>query len=145
MNIINAKLQNCLKLSSKITVYVPATNGVDKATDNTAQVEKTASLLAGLFGGSTSTAALGYWLSPVAGLVAEATTVVFAYAAEKDLQEHIGEVVELCEELKKENEQLRSAVSQKDTDLRKKNAALAEKDAEIAYLQQQQHQFRNQK
>ena len=51
----------------------------------------------------------------------------------------------LCEELKKENEQLRSAVSQKDTDLRKKNAALAEKDAEIAYLQQQQHQFRNQK
>ena len=51
----------------------------------------------------------------------------------------------MCEELKKENEQLRSAVSQKDTDLRKKNAALAEKDAEIAYLQQQQHQFRNQK
>ena len=46
MNIINAKLQNCFKLSSKITVYVPATNGVDKATDNTAQVEKTASLLA---------------------------------------------------------------------------------------------------
>lgn len=102
MNIINAKLQNCFKLSSKITVYVPATNGVDKATDNTAQVEKTASLLAGLFGGSTSTAALGYWLSPVAGLVAEATTVVFAYAAEKDLKEHIGEVVELCEELKKD-------------------------------------------
>ena len=51
----------------------------------------------------------------------------------------------MCEELKKENEQLRSAVSQKDTDLRKKNAALAEKDAEIAYLQQQLHQFRNQK
>ena len=51
----------------------------------------------------------------------------------------------MCEELKKENEQLRSAVSQKDTDLKKKNAALAEKDAEIAYLQQQLHQFRNQK
>lgn len=91
MNTINnAKLQNCFKLSSKVTVYVPATNGVSEATDNTEQVKKTASLLAGLFGGSTSTAALGYWLSPIAGLVAEATTVVFAYA----------EVVELCEELK---------------------------------------------
>ena len=70
MNTINnAKLQNCFKLSSKVTVYVPATNGVSEATDNTEQVKKTASLLAGLFGGSTSTAALGYWLSPIAGLV----------------------------------------------------------------------------
>lgn len=103
MNTINnAKLQNCFKLSSKVTVYVPATNGVSEATDNTEQVKKTASLLAGLFGGSTSTAALGYWLSPVAGLVAEATTVVFAYAAEADLQAHISEVVELCEELKRD-------------------------------------------
>ena len=55
MNTINnAKLQNCFKLSSKVTVYVPATNGVSEATDNTEQVKKTASLLAGLFGGSTS-------------------------------------------------------------------------------------------
>lgn len=102
MNIKNAKLQNCFKLSSKITVYVPATNGVSEATDNTEQVKRTASLLADCFGGSTSTAALGYWLSPVAGLVAEATTIVFAYAADRDLQEHIGRVVEHCEALKAE-------------------------------------------
>ena len=91
MTINNAVLKNCLKLSSKITVYVPATN-----------VKKTAALLSELFGGATSTPALGYWMSPAAGLVAEATTVVFAYAADAALQEHVGRVVELCEELKRE-------------------------------------------
>ena len=45
MTINNAVLKNCLKLSSKITVYVPATNGIDKAADNTEQVKKTAALL----------------------------------------------------------------------------------------------------
>ena len=94
--------QYCLKLSSKITVYVPATNGIDQAADNTEQVKKTAALLSELFGGATSTPALGYWMSPAAGLVAEATTVVFAYAADAALQEHVGRVVELCEELKRE-------------------------------------------
>lgn len=102
MTIANAKLKSCFKLSSKITVYVPATNGVSESTDNTEQVKRTASLLADCFGGSTSTAALGYWLSPAAGLVAEATTIVFAYAADKDLQDHIGRVVDHCEALKVE-------------------------------------------
>lgn len=102
MTIANAKLKNCFKLSSKITVYVPATSSVSEATDNTEQVKRTASLLADCFGGSTSTAALGYWLSPAAGLVAEATTIVFAYAADKDMQKHIGRVVDHCEALKVE-------------------------------------------
>lgn len=100
MTINNAKLQRCFKLSSKITVYVPATAAVDQAVDNTEQVKATAALLSRLFGGATSTPALGYWLSPAAGLVAENTTVVFAYASDADLQEHIGEVVEHCERLK---------------------------------------------
>lgn len=102
MTINNAKLKACIKLSSKVTVYVPATNGVSDATDNTEQVKKTAALLADLFGGSTSTAALGYWLSPVAGLVAENTTVVFAYASDEDLQNGITAVVDHCEALKQE-------------------------------------------
>lgn len=102
MTINNAKLKACIKLSSKVTVYVPATNGVADAADNTEQVKKTAALLADLFGGSTSTAALGYWLSPVAGLVAENTTVVFAYASDADLQNGIAAVVDHCEALKQE-------------------------------------------
>ena len=53
MTINNAVLKNCLKLSSKITVYVPATNGVDKAAANSEQVKKTAALHSALFGGAT--------------------------------------------------------------------------------------------
>ena len=56
MTINNAVLKNCLKLSSKITVYVPATNGIDKAADNTEQVKKTAALLSELFGGAGKSA-----------------------------------------------------------------------------------------
>ena len=105
MTINNAKLKACIKLSHKVTVYVPATSGVNQQTDNTEQVRRTAALMADCFGGSTSTAALGYWLSPVAGLVAENTTVVFAYASDKDLQAHIGRVVDHCEEIKREMQQ----------------------------------------
>lgn len=101
MNAINnAKLKNCIKLSSKITVYVPATDNINEAIDNTEQVNQTAALLSSLFGGATSTPALGYWMSPAAGLVAEKTTVVFAYASDADLQNYVGQVVELCENLK---------------------------------------------
>ena len=102
MTINNATLKQYLKLSSKVTVYVPATNGVDTAADNTEQVKATAALLSECFGGATSTPALGYWLSPVAGLVAENTTVVFAYASDADLQQNIGRVVDHCEALKAE-------------------------------------------
>lgn len=100
MTINNAKLKQLFKLSSKVTIYVPATAAVDQAVDNTEQVRETAALLSRLFGGATSTPALGYWLSPAVGLVAENTTVVFAYASDAALQEHIGEVVEHCEHIK---------------------------------------------
>lgn len=105
MTINNAILKNCIKLSSKITVYVPATSGVNTAVDNTAAVEKTAALLSELFGGATSTRAVGYWLSPAAGLVSEATTVVFAYASDVALQDNITRVVDLCEEIKRDMDQ----------------------------------------
>lgn len=103
--IINAKLKNKIVLSSKVTVYVPATVAVDQAVDNTEQVKRVASALSGWFGGATSTPALGYWLSPVSGLVAEKTTVVFAYTSQEDLEEHCEELVDLCEALKIEMQQ----------------------------------------
>lgn len=105
MKINNAVLKQCLKLSSKVTVYVPATQGVNMAADNTRQIEATAALLSECFGGATSTPALGYWMSPAVGLVAEKTTVVFAYASDADLQEHIGRVVDHCDTLKREMQQ----------------------------------------
>lgn len=110
MAINNAKLKNLFRLSHKVTFYVPSTVDVDKAVDNTAQVERVAAALSSWFGGATSTPALGYWLSPAAGLVAEKTVVVFAYAAESDLEAHVGDVVELAESIKAEMKQEAVAV-----------------------------------
>lgn len=101
----NAKLQNMFKLGSKITVYIPSTTDINVEIDNTEYVDKFATLLSDCFGGATSTPALGYWTSPTAGLVKEKTTMIFAYATEKDLQEKIEVVIDACENLKAELKQ----------------------------------------
>ena len=101
----NKKLKNCFKLSSKVTVYIPSTTDRNKEIDNTEYVNKTATLLSECFGGATSTPALGYWTSPTAGLVKEKTTLVFAYADEKSLNENLDKVVDWCESLKTELKQ----------------------------------------
>lgn len=98
----NKKLKNMFKLSSKITVYVPATINVNQEIDNTKYVDRLASLLSKCFGGSTSTPALGYWLSDTQGLIKEKTTMVFAYCKDQDLEEKIDQVITACENLKTE-------------------------------------------
>lgn len=101
----NARLQNMFKLSSKVTVYIPATVDINTEIDNTEYVNRAATLLSECFGGATSTKALGYWKSPTAGLVKEATTMVFAYAGEEDLQKNLDKVIDFCMELKEEMKQ----------------------------------------
>lgn len=98
----NKKLLNAFKLSSKLTVYIPATANVNEAIDNKEYVDQCATLLSDYFGGATSTPALGYWTSAEAGLVKENTTLVFAYCGDSDLAEHLDKVVDFCENLKKE-------------------------------------------
>ena len=101
----NSKLQNLFKLSSKVTVIVPATINIDEEIDNTVYVDRVASLMSDLFGGATATTTLGYWKSPTAGLVKEKSTTVFAYCSENDLQNGIDKVIDLCTELKEELKQ----------------------------------------
>lgn len=94
-------LENLFVLSHKLTVYVPATVNINQQIDNTTYVNSTAELLSNLFGGATSSAAIGYWMSDTAGLVRENTTVVFAFA--KDLEdEGLKIIVEHCKTMKKE-------------------------------------------
>lgn len=107
---MNARLKNVFSLSSKVTVYVPATIDIDKEIDNKEFVDRAATLLSDCFGGATSTDALGYWTSPTAGLVKEKTTMVFAYASEKDLRNKLDQVIDLCEDLKKRNDSGRYSV-----------------------------------
>ena len=101
----NSRLENLFTLNHKLTVYVPSTVDIDKAVDNTQQVNDTARLLSECFGGATSSPAVGYWCSPSAGLVRENTTVVFAYAAENALQEHIETVIDWCAALRESMKQ----------------------------------------
>lgn len=101
----NSKLKNMFKLSSRVTVYVPSTVNIDIEIDTTEYIDKTATLLSDCFGGATSTTALGYWVSPTAGLVKEKSTMVFAYCTEKDLNEKVDNVVEWCEKMRTELKQ----------------------------------------
>lgn len=98
-------LQNCFTLGSKLTIYVPSTVNTNHATNNAKHVKNTASLLSALFGGATSTQALGYWMSSTAGLVKEKTTMVFAYCQEADLEQKLDQVISHCENMKKEMSQ----------------------------------------
>lgn len=96
----NAKLANLFKLSSKVTVIVPATVDINKEIDNTPFVDEVATLLSECFGGATASQTVGYWSSPTAGLVKERSTTVFAYCTDAALQENIDRVIDKCMELK---------------------------------------------
>ena len=96
------KLAALIPLKSKITVYVPATVNVNESVDNSAQVERVARLLSSAFGGATASPVRGYWVSAEGSLVAEHTTMVFAYCDTADAEKYIDDVVTLCVELKHE-------------------------------------------
>lgn len=96
------KLSAMIPLRSKITVYVPATVNVNQAIDNTTYVEKVARLLSSAFGGATATPAAGYWVAEDSSLVAEKTTMVFAYCDTAAAEKYIDDVVTMCVELKHE-------------------------------------------
>lgn len=98
-------LENLFTLHHKVTIYVPATVDVDKEVDNSVQVDAAAALLSGLFGGATSSPAVGYWLTSSGQLVKEKTTVVFAFADEKALEDGADKVVDFCRNLKEEMRQ----------------------------------------
>ncbi len=98
----NSKLKNMFKLGCKVTIYVPATININEEIDNSAYVDRAATLLSECFGGATSTKALGYWVSPIAGLTKEKTTMVFAYCTSEQLDEYSDKVVSFCIDLCKE-------------------------------------------
>lgn len=77
------KLENAIKLSHRVTVYVPSLR--QDGTPTASYADECAGLLSDLFGGATSTDAVGYWRhhdGPLAGTVArEHVRMVFAYAS----------------------------------------------------------------
>lgn len=92
-------------LSSKVSIYVPSTVNVNEATDNTKQVREVMAKMSQMFGGATASEAVGGWMSQSAGLVLERVTIVYAFCKESDLHANIEQIIEICENLKKEMNQ----------------------------------------
>lgn len=101
----NRKLKNLIKLSCKIAIYVPSTMDVNKKIDSSKYINDTLTLLSKLFGGATSTKAVGCWQSQKAGLVKEDVEYCFSYCQQKDLQKSINDIIVYCEKLKKDMNQ----------------------------------------
>ena len=102
---MNKRLEKLQALRHKVAIYVPGTNGVNTAADNSRYVKMAAAVLSGLFGGATATPAVGYWMSDAAGLVEEKTTVVYAYATNGALESGLDDVIDFCDGMKTELQQ----------------------------------------
>lgn len=102
---ISAALADLSPLSARVTVYVPATNGTADVADNSREVDAVASALSTWFGGATIQPGSGCWMSETCGLVKEDTTTIYAACTAEHLAEKIGDVLELCRNLKVEMKQ----------------------------------------
>jgi pyruvoyl-dependent arginine decarboxylase (PvlArgDC) len=99
---MNRKLKNLIVLESNVKIYVPGTIEINKTFDNTEIVNRALSILSSYFGGSTSYAAVGCWISQNIGLIKENVTICESYCKETDLKKHIDSIIEFCESLKTE-------------------------------------------
>lgn len=98
-------LKNALKLSAKVAVYVPGTCGVDTAADTSSMVDRVAAALSAMFGGATAQKAAGFWCSDVAGLVKENATIIYAFCDPADLEQRVGDIVSIAQDIKHELQQ----------------------------------------
>lgn len=101
----NKKLKNLIVLESNVKIYIPGTIDVNNESDNSLFVDKTLKLLSGFFGGSTSYLAVGCWISQNKGLIKEKITICESYCKETDLQKNIDNIIDYCEDLKKDLQQ----------------------------------------
>ena len=101
----NKRLEKLQPLRHRVAIYVPGTDGVNTAADNSEYVRRAAALLSDAFGGATATPARGFWMSESAGLVEERVTIVYAYAGNEALEDKLGAVIEFCDGMKEELKQ----------------------------------------
>ena len=96
-------LNNLIKLSAKIAIYVPSTMNVNQTTDNAKQVNRVLRQLSTWFGGATASDAVGAWVSDTTGAtVTEKIKYCFSYCTTDLLNKHIDDVLNLCTALKNE-------------------------------------------
>ena len=89
-------------LDNKVCIYVPSTVNVNTKINNAKQVAKTLSFLAGLFGGCTTETARGAWVDQSGALVTEKVNKCYSFCSEKQLKEHMNDILDYCNSLKQE-------------------------------------------
>lgn len=94
------KLKNCIPLRSNIKIYVPSTVNIDQERDNTAFVDESLSVLSAYFGGATSYACFGTWLTKEGKLVKERVTICESFCTENQLEANIDSLHDFCMSLK---------------------------------------------
>lgn len=94
------KLKNCIPLRSNVKIYVPSTVNVDQPVENTAWIDSTLSRMSDLFGGATSYACYGAWISREGKLVKERVTICESFCTEMQLELSIDDVYDYCVALK---------------------------------------------
>ena len=93
-------LKDVITLSSIVKIYVPSTTDIDKPTDNKPKVIETIKFLSGLFGGATSTDAVGAWVSD-GHVITEKVVIVYAFCTTEQLKAHTGDILQYCYDMKK--------------------------------------------
>lgn len=78
---------------------------IDTAIDNSKLVQSTLSAFSGYFGGATSSQAKGAWLSSKNSLVIENVTIVYSFATTEQVDQHMGDIVNLAMSIKAEYKQ----------------------------------------
>ncbi len=93
------------ELDSKVSIYVPSTVNVSEHIDNKKFVDYVLSELAKLFGGATSTAAMGAYMSQAGELIRENVTICYSNCKSQDFAANMGKILEICNTLKNEMSQ----------------------------------------
>ena len=99
------QLKNMFKLSHRVAVYVPSKqqNG-DKISNRTAQISKVRNRLSVMFGGCTSTKAVGSWVLQSGKLQNEPVELCYSFASELT-EEHIQQLIDIGTGLKQDMNQ----------------------------------------
>ena len=93
-------------MDNKVSIYVPSTVNVNQRINNNKQVLSIIKQMSLLFGGATSYKCTGCWVAADTGdSVTEQVNIVYSFCDRKSLQNNLSNVINICQQIKKEMQQ----------------------------------------